>query len=171
MKKKFTLIDAGIIIIVLALLVVGINVLDLWKPEEVVQEEEKHGVTFTVLCDSVDEGFSKRMKAGDKVKITYGDDFYVTIDEVIEEPLKEHKYIDSKGEYITHTVEGKSSLRIRLKDDAIITKDGVIVANAYIRVGDSLPIYTKEYALVGYIIDIDEKGFDYKKLEKKGGEE
>lgn len=152
-KSKVTVIDVGIIVILLAVFVVGIKVLG----SKIGSSGETKEVYFTVLATNVVEGTSKAVTEGEKVSVSFSEEAYATVLGASEEPHKESKLFESKGYYITHEVEGKSDVRITLKCDAAISDTKIANGNVAIRVGEEMPVCGKGYTIKGYIIEVEEK--------------
>lgn len=152
-KVKFTIIDAGIIVAILAVIVIGIKVLG-----GNVDSGEKKEVYFTVLATRVDEGLSEAVKKGDeKVSISFSEEAYATIIDASEEPHKESRLNEGKGVYFTHEVEGKSDVKILLKCDAEISDTKIKNGNVAIRVGEWMPVCGKGYTITGYVVEVEER--------------
>lgn len=151
-KVKFTVIDAIIIIALLAVIVVGVNIITGGnKPEGVTKE-----VTFTVLAGGSEEGVSKVVEIGEEVGISFSEEAYATVVAVEEKPFKEAQYISGKGYYLTHEIAGKSDVKVTLKCEADITDTKIANGNVPIRVGEYTPICGKGYTILGYIIEVND---------------
>lgn len=152
MKKiKFTIIDAGIIVALLAVLVIGIKVLG-----GNIKSGETKEVYFTVLATNVESGVSEIVKEGEKVSISFSEEAYATVLGASEEPYIEMQLHDGKGIYFQHEVEGKSDVKVLLKCDATITDTKISNGNVAIRVGEEMPVCGKGYTIKGYVIEVEE---------------
>ena len=151
-KVKFTIIDAMIIIALIAVIVVGVNIITGKNNTEGIKKE----VTFTVLAGGSDEGVSQVVRIGEEVGISFSEEAYATVVDVEETPFKEAQFISGKGYYLTHEVVGKSDVKITLKCEADITDTKITNGNVPIRVGEYTPICGKGYTIIGYIIDVEE---------------
>lgn len=151
-KTKFTIIDAGILVVLLAIIVIGINILG-----GVVGKEETKAVYYTVLATDVNEGYSELIKEGDEVAISFSEEAYATVLGASEVPHKEYRLNEGKGMYFSHIVEGKSDVTILLKCDAVITDTEMKNGNVAIRVGDLMPVCGKGYTISGYIVEAEER--------------
>jgi len=152
-KPKFTIIDAGIIVLVIALIIIGISVLG----GKFGSAGEKKEVYFTVLIQEVNEGTSQIINAGDKVSISHAEEAFATVVSASEVPYEKSELNEAKGVYLTHQVEGKSDVKIFLKCDAQVTDTKISNGNVPIRVGEEMPVYGKGYSLNGYVVEIEEK--------------
>lgn len=151
-KVKFTIIDAMIIIALIAVIVVGVNIITGKNNTEGIKKE----VTFTVLAGGSDEGVSQVVRIGEEVGISFSEEAYATVVDVEETPFKEAQFISGKGYYLTHEIAGKSDVKVTLKCEADITDTKIANGNVPIRVGEYTPICGKGYTIVGYIIDVEE---------------
>lgn len=151
-KTKFTIIDAGIIVVLLAIIVIGITVLG-----GNVKSGETEEVYFTVLATRVDEGMADVINNGEKnVSVSFSEEVYATIIEASEEPHKESRLNEGKGMYFTHKVQGKSDVKILMKCDAKVSDTKIENGKLPIRVGEWMPVCGKGYTITGYIIEVEE---------------
>lgn len=150
-KAKFTIIDAGIIVVLLAVIVIGIKVLG-----GNFDSGETKEVYFTVLATGADSGVSEVVKEGEKVSISFSEEAYATVLGASEEPHKESRLNEGKGMYFTHEVEGKSDVKVLLKCDAKISDTKISNGNVAIRVGEEMPVCGKGYTIKGYVIEVEE---------------
>lgn len=151
-KTKFTIIDAGIIVVLLAVIVVGIKVLG-----GNFSGGETKEVYFTVLATKQDTGVSEIVKEGEKVSISFSEEAYATVLEASEEPHVEMQLHEGKGLYFQHEVEGKCDVKVLLKCDAKISDTKIANGNVAIRVGEETPVCGKGYTIKGYIIEVEER--------------
>ena len=151
-KTKFTIIDAGIIVALLAVIVIGIKVLG-----GNYNSGETKEVYFTVLATKQDAGVSEAVKEGEKVSISFSEEAYATVLGAEEEPHKESRLNEGKGKYFTHEVEGKSDVKVYLKCDAKISDTKIANGNVAIRVGEETPVCGKGYTIKGYIVEVEER--------------
>ncbi len=150
-KSKFTIIDAVIIVVVLAVLAVGVKIL---KPD-LFAENEKGEVAFTVLVSKCDEGTGDIIKPGDEVSISFSEQAYATVVGVSEEPCEESEFFEPKGMYMTHRIEGKSDLKILLKCPVSISDTKIANGEVPIRVGVEMPVRGKGYTVKGYVVELE----------------
>ncbi|MBO5060593.1 MAG: DUF4330 domain-containing protein [Clostridia bacterium] len=154
MKKiRFTVIDALILLVVIAVLVFGIK----FVTQNNTSAGETKEVYFTVLASNVDEGTGSIIKEGDEVSISFSEQAFATVVGVSEEPYKESKFLEAKGFYTTHEVEGKSDLKILLRCPADISDTRIANGEVPIRVGGEMPVRGKGYTVKGYVIELEDK--------------
>lgn len=152
-KSRFTVIDALIIVFVIAVLAVGIKIL---KPD-LFSSSEKGEAVFTVLVTKADEGTGDIIKEGDEVSISFSEQAFATVTAVSEEPHKETSFNNYLGEYVTQQVKGKSDLKISLKCEAAISDTRIANGEVPIRVGSEMPVRGKGYTVKGYVIEVEDK--------------
>ena len=151
-KTKFTIIDLGIVIALLAVIVIGIKVLG----GNFGAKGETKEVFVTVLATKVDSGVSKMIKEGERVSVSFSEEAYATVVGASEEPHIEKQLFEEKGFYSTFEVEGKSDVKVLLRCNASITDTKIANGNVPIRVGEAMPVCGKGYTLNGYIIEVEE---------------
>lgn len=152
-KAKFTLIDAGIIIVILAVLAVGIKIL---KPD-MFSNMETQTVNFSVMVTNTDSGIEDIINVGDEVSISFSEQAFAYVTDVKEVPHEKKEFNSYKGQYETSTIRGKSDLVIGLKCDATITDTKISNGDLAIRVGNEMPVRGKGYTIKGYVIDVDDE--------------
>jgi len=152
-KKKFTIIDLGIIVALLVVLVIGIKVLGI----NIGAKGETQDVYITVMATNVDEGISEMINKDDHVSVSYSEEAYGTVVEAWEEPYEEAQLFEEMGEYKTHTIDGKSNVFVVVKCDAKVTETSILNGNVPLRVGEETPVCGKGYTVNGYIVKVEDK--------------
>lgn len=151
-KTRFTIIDLGIIIALLAVVAIGIKVLG----GNFGANGETKDVYVTVLATKVDSGVSEMIKEGEKVSVSYSEEAYATVVSASEVPHIENQLFEEKGYYSTFEVEGKSDVKVLLRCNASVTDTKISNGNVPLRVGEEMAVCGKGYALNGYIIEVDD---------------
>ncbi|MDD6213728.1 MAG: DUF4330 domain-containing protein [Firmicutes bacterium] len=151
-KNKFTVIDALIIIFVVAAF--GVAVLKL-KPG-VFNKSEERAIQFTVMVSEADEGTSDIIKSGDEVSISFSEKAYATVKSVSEEPYVTSTFSPTMGKYVSNKMAGKSNLIINLECIAEISDTHIMNGEVPIRVGSGMPVRGKGYTVKGYVIDVQD---------------
>lgn len=150
-KTKFTLIDAAITVVVLAVLAVGAKML----------ASRRGGgdgvVEFSVMASLCDEGIGDIVGIGDEVSISFSEQAFATVTAVEEVPQKENVFNNMKGEYAVQEVKGKSEVKITLECPAEISDTKISNGNVPIRVGSEMPVRGKGYTVKGYVVEVEEK--------------
>ncbi len=152
-KTKFTIIDLGIVIALLAVIVIGIKVLG----GSFGEKGEAKKVYVTVLATKADAGVSQMIKEGERVSVSFSEEAYATVVGASEEPHVEKQLFEEKGYYSTFEVEGKSDVKVLLRCDANVSDTKISNGNVPIRVGEEMPVCGKGYTLNGYIIEVEEE--------------
>lgn len=150
-KTRFNLIDAAIVIVVLAVMVIGIKMLKV----DTLSNSANGKATFTVLASKYDEGTGEIIKPGDEVSISFSEQAFATVISVSEEPCKEHRFISERGVYVTHELEGKCDLKIVLSCPASVSDTEIANGEVPIRVGSEMPVRGKGYTVKGYVIELE----------------
>ena len=153
-KKKFTIIDLGIVIALLVVIVIGVKVLG----GNFGSKGETKEVYITVMATDINEGLSEMIKEGDNVSISYSEEAYGTVVKAWEEPYKESQLFETIGEYKTQEIDGKSNVFVVVKCDAGVTDTRILNGNVPLRVGEETPVCGKGYTVNGYIVDVEEEG-------------
>ena len=152
-KAKFTVIDAIIVLLVLAVLAVGIKIL---KPG-LFSGSSKREAEFTVLVSNTQSGIGDIITPGDKVSISFSEQAFATVTEVEELPYKVNEFNEYKGNYVETVVEGRSDLKIKLKCEADVTDTKISNGGLDIRVGSEMPVRGKGYTVKGFVIELEDK--------------
>lgn len=152
-KSRFTVIDALIIVLVLAAGAAAI----LKLAPGLLLGKEKSRVEFTVMVNKADEGVSSIINIGDEVSISFSEKAYAKVTKVSEEEHIESEFSPSTGRYVSNAVEGKCDVLITLECDASISDTEIANGEVPIRVGSEMPVRGKGYTLKGYVIDVDDE--------------
>lgn len=152
-KAKFTLIDAGIIIVILAVLAVGIKIL---KPD-MFSNAETQTVNLSVMVTNTDSGIGDIIKVGDEVSISFSEKAFAYVTDVKEVPHEKREFNNYKGQYETSVISGKSDLIVGLKCEASVTDTKISNGNLAIRVGSEMPVRGKGYTIKGYVIEVEDE--------------
>jgi len=153
MKKKFTVIDVIIVLVLLAVIAFGfIKIKDNIQNGGTTQK-----INFTVLAKNVNKGVGNNVNIGDEVSISLKEKAYATVVGVSETEHKEAEFSPSKKKYVTQEVEGKSDIYIELECDANVSDTEILDDNVPIRVGNEAYIHGKGYAFEGFIVIINDE--------------
>ena len=145
-KAKFTAIDAIIILVILAVIVVGaIKILPSFT-----SGSEKEKVDFTVMVQNKDEDFANAITIGDDVTISLTEKDGGVVKNVESKPAVTMVYNSIDGTYSNEVIEGKYEADTDVSDLAI--KAG----GTAVKVGAEIPVRGKGYASTGYVIGIDD---------------
>ena len=152
-KARFTIIDAGIIVVILAVLVLGIRFI---KPD-IFSNSEMKTADFSVMVTNTDSGIGEIIKPGDEVSISFSEKAFATVTAVREEPYKKTEFNNYRGLYESSSIDGKSNLIIDLTSEVTVTDTQISSGNLAIRVGSEMPVRGKGYTVKGYVISVEDK--------------
>ena len=151
-KAKFTVIDALIIIVVLAVLVVGgIKVLPMFTNTAKTQKVE-----CTVLLASVERALADAMKVGDDVTMSLTEKDGGVIKNIEVTPATKTVFDSISGEYVTQQIENKYDISVTVEVDAVVSDTAVKVGSTVMKVGAETTVRGKGYASMGYMTVIDD---------------
>lgn len=151
-KVKFTVIDALIILVVLAVIVVGVKKL----LPNLLNGSEEEKVDFTVLIQKEDMGFADAITVGDNVTVSLTERDGGIVKDVKAEPAVTLAYSSIDGTYANEIIEGKYDIYITIEADAGISDLAVKTGGTAVKVGAEIPVRGKGYASMGYVIDIND---------------
>lgn len=151
-KIKFTVIDALIILVVLAVLVFGVKKL----LPNMLNGSEEEKVDFTVLVQKEDMGFADAITVGDNVTVSLTEKDGGIVKEVKTEPAVTMAYNSIDGTYSNEVIEGKYDVYITIEADANVSDLAVKTGGTAVKVGAEIPVRGKGYASMGYVIGIDD---------------
>lgn len=151
-KVKFTVIDALIILVVLAVIVVGVKKL----LPNLLNGSEEEKVDFTVLIQKEDMGFADAITVGDNVTVSLTEKDGGIVKDVKAEPAVTLAYNSIDGTYANEIIEGKYDIYITIEADAGISDLAVKTGGTAVKVGAEIPVRGKGYASMGYVIDIND---------------
>lgn len=151
-KAKFTVVDAVIILIVIAALIVGVKKL----LPSVLHPADQQKISFTVLLQREDESFADAITVGDKVTISLTEKDGGVVTGVTAEPAKTLAFNSMDGTYANQIVEGKEDVFVTIEADVSVTDLALKAGGTPIKVGADIPVRGKGYASTGYVIDIED---------------
>ena len=148
-KAKFTAIDAIIILVILAVIVVGaIKILPSFT-----NGSEKEKVDFTVMVQNKDEDFANAITIGDDVTISLTEKDGGVVKNVESKPAVTMVYNSIDGTYSNEVIEGKYDVYVTIEAD---TDLAIKAGGTAVKVGAEIPVRGKGYASTGYVIGIDD---------------
>jgi hypothetical protein len=152
-KVKFTVIDALIILVVIAVIAVGA----VKFAPSLFNKSEKSKVQFTVMITGKDHEFAEAMQVGDRVTLSLTEKDGGEIAD-IETKVAEMMVFDSiDGSYKIQQLEGKEDIYLTVEADVKETDLSIKTGDTDIRVGEQIPVRGKGYATSGFIIDVTEE--------------
>ena len=151
-KVKFTVVDAVIIVVVLAALLVGASKL----MPSLMAGSEKEKVDFTVLIQKEDMTFADAITVGDRVTISLTEKDGGIVKAVEAQPAKTLAYNSIDGTYANETIEGKYDVYVTVEADMEINDLALKAGGTAVKVGAEIPVRGKGYASMGYVIEIND---------------
>ena len=149
-KAKFTAIDAIIILVILAVIVVGaIKILPSFT-----NGSEKEKVDFTVMVQNKDEDFANAITVGDDVTISLTEKDGGVVKNVESKPAVTMVYNSIDGTYSNEVIEGKYDVYVTIEADTDVS--AIKAGSTAVKVGAEIPVRGKGYASTGYVIGIDD---------------
>lgn len=151
-KIKFTVIDAVIILVILAALAIGVKkVIPMFMNAG---GDEK--IDFTVLIQKEDIGFADAITVGDNVTVSLTEKDGGTVKDVKAEPAVTLAYNSIDGAYSNEIIEGKYDVYITIEAEASVSDLVLKTGGTAVKVGAEIPVRGKGYASMGYVIDIND---------------
>ena len=148
-KAKFTAIDAIIILVILAVIVVGaIKILPSFT-----SGSEKEKVDFTVMVQNKDEDFANAITIGDDVTISLTEKDGGVVKNVESKPAVTMVY---NSTYSNEVIEGKYDVYVTIEADTDVSDLAIKAGGTAVKVGAEIPVRGKGYASTGYVIGIDD---------------
>ncbi len=151
-KARFTVVDAVIIVVVLAAVVIGaIKLLP-----SLINTAETEKVDFTVLIQNEDESFADAVTVGDRVTISLTEKDGGIVKDVRTEPAKTLAYNSIDGTYANEVIDGKYDVYVTVEADMEINDLALKAGGTPVKVGAEIPVRGKGYASMGYVIEIND---------------
>lgn len=151
-KIKFTVIDAVIILVILAALAIGVKkVMPMFMNAG---GDEK--IDFTVLIQKEDISFADAITVGDNVTVSLTEKDGGTVKDVKAEPAVTLAYNSIDGAYSNEIIEGKYDVYITIEAEASVSELALKTGGTAVKVGAEIPVRGKGYASMGYVIDIND---------------
>lgn len=147
-RKKFTLIDG---LIVAAVLVCGAVVAKVLTPSV---PETNGSVEFVILATEQEAEVADSIKVGDEVILSYTQKDTEEITAVDVKPADLITFDSVNGEYKAEKSKTTKDVFVTVKADAEITDESIKVDEMAIRIGQHVPISSRNYAMSGYIVEI-----------------
>ena len=151
-KRKFTVVDVIIILVVLAALAFGAKKL---LPSILHPSGMQH-IDFTVMLPQQDDNFAEAVKVGDKVTISLTEKDGGVVKDVRTEPAKAIAFNSIDGSYANEVIEGKTDVYVTVEADVVSTDLSLKTGGTPVKVGAEVPVRGKGYAAMGYVIEIND---------------
>ena len=151
-KSKFTVIDAVIIIAVLAVVIIGGKIL---LPRFMTPSDTRT-VSCTVLLSDKEHALAESMQVGDRVTMSLTEKDGGVITGIDVTPAKKTIFDSISGTYVTQNVDDKCDIYVTLDVEAQVSDIAVKSGSVVLQVGSETPIRGKGYASTGYMIALDD---------------
>lgn len=152
-RAKFTVIDALIILVVLAVIAVGAVKL---APSLFIKTERSKA-EFTVLISEKDISFADAMSVGDRVTLSLTEKDGGVIKNIETKVAETLAFNSIDGSYVIRQIEDKRDIYLTVEADVEKSELAVKTGDTEIRVGEETPVRGKGYATIGYIIEVNEE--------------
>ncbi|MCH5186159.1 MAG: DUF4330 domain-containing protein [Oscillospiraceae bacterium] len=149
--KKFTVIDFVIIAVTAAACAAVMFKFGIFE-----ESPQNTSILFDVLITECEDNVTETVNKGDVVSISNKEKDTATVKDIRVEQSKTMTYNAQKGEYYMKELAEKSDLYITLEADADVTDTLIETGTTPVKVGMSMPVRGKGYALNGYIVRIEE---------------
>lgn len=156
-KVKFTIIDALIIVAVIAAAAV---VFKIFAPAKMSAGGNQTKAVFTVLLTGKDKDFADAISIGDVVSISNKEKDTGVVTAVEAKLAESLEYNANDGKYTIQTINDKKDVYVTIEAEATADEKLIQAGTTPIKVGLEIPVRGKGYASMGYIIkaDTDEGG-------------
>ncbi len=152
MKKKWTIIDTLIVIVIAAVAVVaGMKFMP-----KLGSGAEKSKVEFTVLIQNKDEELANAIKPGAKATLSLTEKDGGIVKDVRSETSQQMTFNSIDGTYSNTEAEGKVDIYVTVEADCEITDDYIKTGGTAIKVGAEIPVRGQGFATSGYVIEIND---------------
>ena len=152
MKKKWTIIDTIIVLIIAAVAIAG----GMKLMPSLINGAEKKTVEFTVLIQNREPELADAIKPGAKATLSYTEKDGGIIKDVRSEVANQMTFNSIDGVYENIDVEGKVDIYITIEAGCNITDKYIKTGDTAIKVGADIPIRGQGFATVGFIIEIND---------------
>lgn len=152
-KIKFTVIDALIILVVIA----AIAIAAVKFAPSLFIKTEKSTAEFTVLIAEKEIGLADAMSVGDRVTLSLTEKDGGVIKNIESKPAEKVTFNSIDGSYKIAQIEDKRDIYVTVEADVDVSDLAVKTGGTEIRVGEEIPVRGKGYATQGYIIAVNEE--------------
>ncbi|MGN0163715.1 MAG: DUF4330 domain-containing protein [Candidatus Ornithomonoglobus sp.] len=151
-RKKWTLIDTLIVILVVVACVGGYK---MFSTKATGGESNK--IKVQVMITNQEQSFADAMTVGDDVTVSLTEKDSGTLIDFRTEPAEAMVYDAINGEYKNSAIEGRIDIYATVEMDVTETDYAFTAGSTIVQVGTKLPFRGKGYATEGYVITIDEE--------------
>lgn len=156
MKVKFNVIDALIVLLILAVAAVGIYMLaDRGYKDAAGQTGKAVYVDMMLELSARDEAFTQIPKVGDAVSVGEKEKMEAVVTRVESVPAQSFGYDILKGGAAMNEVPGKFDVRIYMRAEGTESNKSVEVNKTAIHVGEQFAAFGKDWAGFGTMLAVD----------------
>lgn len=152
MKKKWTLVDT---LIVLLVIVAGVAIFKVFGTQKASGDAKT--IEVVVLLAKEDTEVANAISQGDEITISLTEKDTGILKSVKTEEAKTMVYNSIDGEYIIEPIEGKVDIYATVELEVSENELAYTSGSTVVKVGEKMPFRGKGYALEGFVIEINEK--------------
>lgn len=156
MKKRFNVVDAALILLIVA--AVAVCFLFLRQRGTIASQDDTSAMRFTVELREVRQGTIDCLEKGKNVYRSTDGVYLGTLADYYYEPYTKTDYSQTLGRYVTYACEDLYYLYLVIEGDGTQTATDVTVSGVNVRIGDEIYVKGKGYAGAGYIVGVDTMG-------------
>ncbi|MDO5396786.1 MAG: DUF4330 domain-containing protein [bacterium] len=152
MKKKWTIIDTIIVLIIAAAAVIGCMKL----MPSLGSNDEKSTVEFTVLIQNKEQALADAITPGAKATLSLTEKDGGIIKDVRSEVSKQMTFNSIDGTYENVEADSKVDIYVTVEAECSITDKYIKTGDTAIKVGAEIPVRGQGFATSGFVIEIND---------------
>ena len=160
MKKRFSVMDAVIIVAVIAVVFVGLSVLSIVNLNKVTDAgKETKEISLVVELTNMDDRLKDELMAavGEEVSISNNDDSFGKIAGVTYRRAKMTTFDMINGQYLLQERTKNWDVYVTIDATAVDSDRAVTVGETEVKVGAKAFVKTKNVGPSGFVLSVDEK--------------
>ena len=147
--KKFTVIDAIIVLLILAAVFVLFSMVP-----KTMGGENTSKVAVKVLATKVEPEVKENIQIGEIAVLSFTEEYIGTVTDFSAEPAKIETQNLEANRFELSPSELKDDVYITLDVDAVVSDNAIKVGDIFLRAGSPLPVLGKNFAVNGHIIEV-----------------
>lgn len=155
MKKRFNVIDAILVILIVAAIAASLVFLRSRKPETT---EVTTPIDFALECRAVSGELIACVEnagVGSTLYSSVDSSYLGKIVDIWYEPYVEYQYSANVGDYVTYELENRYDLVLTICGDGVENEKSFTVAETLMKIGQRVNVKGKGYALSGNVVDLN----------------
>lgn len=152
MKKKWTIIDTIIVLIIAAAAILG----GMKLMPSLGSGSEKRTVEFTVLIQNKEQELADAIKPGAKATLSLTEKDGGVVKDVRSEVSNQMTFNSIEGIYENVEAEGKVDIYVTVEAECNITDKYIKTGDTAIKVGAEIPVRGQGFATSGFVIEIND---------------